>query len=121
MDLKVFIIMATLTYGATEVIKGVINVYAPKIKIGLLMALIFGIAFDLGYGIGITSAITGIKYSETFIPELFMGMDILTTGALLSLGSKGLNAFLESKGVDVSNGIATALKLATETKGEETK
>lgn len=109
MDFKVFLAMAVLAYSATEVIKGVINVYAPQLKIGLALALVLGLLFDLGYGIGLVSAISGIQYVDVFIPQLFMGIDIFTTGCVLSLGSKGLNAILEHFGVDIAGSLQVAI------------
>lgn len=109
-NLSVFLLMAVLVFMSVEVIKGVFNVYKPEWKFALALAFVFGVLFDLGYGLGLTSAVTGIKYDNTFIPILFMSMDILTTGAILSMGSKGLNAFLEKIGLDIGGSIARAIE-----------
>ena len=111
MELKVFLYMAVLVFTATEVIKGVVNVYIPKVKIGLLLALVLGILFDLGLGIGLVSFLGEIEYNSTMIPVLFQGVDILTTGAILSMGSKGLNVVLEKMGIDIAGSISSKIKI----------
>jgi hypothetical protein len=105
MGMNVFIYMSVLAYGATEVIKAIINVYKPELKIGLVIAFILGLSFDLGLGVGLVSFLSGIQYEMVYIPILFKITDIFTTGAILSLGSKGLNAILEKNGVDVAGSI----------------
>ena len=89
MDIKVFLYIAVLSYSATEVIKGILNVYIPKLKVGLLLAFILSTSFIAGLGIGLVSFLSGVQYDSVMIPYLFQGVDLLTTGAILSLGSKG--------------------------------
>lgn len=107
----ILLAMAVMVYTSTEVIKGVINVYFPQVKIGLLMALILGILFDLGLGIGVIGGIFKVEYTKTFIPYLTMGVDILTTGAILSMGSKGINMIMEKMGLDLAGSIEAKLKV----------
>jgi len=109
-SLKVFMIMAILVFTSTEVIKGVFNVYKPEWKFALALALVFGIIFDLGYGVGLASTIASVKYADTYIPNVFMFMDILTTGAIISLGSKGMNAFLEVLGINIGGSISKTIE-----------
>jgi len=109
MGINIFLYMAVMAYGATEVIKGIINVYKPDLKVGLVMAFILGLAFDLGLGTGLVSFLSGVEYSAVLIPYLFQFTDILTTGAILSLGSKGLNSVLEKNGIDIAGSINNSL------------
>lgn len=109
-EFAVFVMMASLTFGSVEVIKGVFNVYKPEWKFALALAFVFGVLFTLSYGTGLASAITKIEYADTYIPALFMGMDILTTGSILSLGSKGLNAFLELIGINIGGSITKVIE-----------
>jgi hypothetical protein len=116
MNYIVFIAMALLSYSATEVIKAVVNVYFPNLKIGMILALVFGILFSFGYGIGLVSAVSKVEYSTVLIPYLFMVVDLIGTGAILSLGSKGINSFLEHFGIDISGGIKNEVEKYLATK-----
>jgi len=112
MDIQLhwFLFMAVAVYMGTEMIKGVVNVYAPDLKIGLLLAMILGVLFTLGLGSGLVAVLAKLEYNKVMIPVLFRIVDILTTGAILSGGSKGLNTFFEKIGVDMAGSIATGLK-----------
>lgn len=110
MDFKVYLGMAVLAFSATEVFKAVANVYKPELKIGLVLALFLGLSYSIGYGTGLVSAISGVEYNTVLFPMLFMTTDLVCTGAVLSLGSKGINMVLEYFNIDVSGGIKNEIE-----------
>jgi len=97
--------MAALSFGATEVIKTIINIFKPDLKIGAVISALFALAFTTGLGIGFVGWLSEIPYELTMIPVLFQIADIVTTAFILSMGSKGLNNFLEGLGIDISGGL----------------
>ena len=110
-ELWVFFVMSMMVFSGSEITKAWINAngFKPIIKVGLTMAILGGVLFTLGLGHGFAQSLTGIKYSDVLIPELFMGFDILFTGMLLSLGSKGLSKKFEDSGIDISGSIEKKL------------
>jgi len=104
-NLLVFTLISALSFSATEVVKSIINIYKPEWKFGMMISVFFSFAFVLGLGYGILSWLGSVDYSTTMIPALTRSTDIVTSSLVLSLGSKGLNAFLETLGINLSGGL----------------
>jgi hypothetical protein len=103
MELKLFLVIAVLSFGATEIVKSVINLFLPELKIGIIISAVFSFAFVVGWGTGIAHWFVPVDYLGADIPLLFKYADIVTTAFILSMGSKGLNTLLEQLGVNISD------------------
>lgn len=106
-SLWIFFVMSFAVFGASEIFKAWVNAhdFKPRFKVGITMAILMGILFTLGLGRGIVQGITGIEYTSVLIPYLFMGIDILCTGTLISIGSKALSMKFEKNGIDISGSL----------------
>jgi len=98
--------IAGLSFGATEVLKGIVNLFIPEWRLGLVFAVFFSSIFMVGVGSGLLAWVAQYDYSTSNFPVLVQYADIATTAFILSLGSKALNIFLEDTlGIDVSGGL----------------
>jgi hypothetical protein len=104
LNFMLFLMVAALSFGATEVIKGIINIFKPEWHLGLVISVVFSTIFMVGIGQGLLAWIAELDYGVTAIPVLVQAADIAATAFILSMGSKGLNAFLENVlGVDLAD------------------
>jgi hypothetical protein len=104
LNFMLFLMVAALSFGATEVIKGIINIFKPDWHLGLVISVGFSALFMIGIGQGLLAWIAELDYATTMIPLLVQIADIATTAFILSMGSKGLNTFLENVlGVDLAD------------------
>lgn len=105
-----FILIAALSFGATEVLKAIVNLFKPEWKLGLIFSVVFSLMFTVGLGVGFVGWLAGVDYSKAMVPTVLQVADILTTAFILSMGSKGLNSFVENNlGIDISGGLKNAV------------
>jgi len=105
MDLKLFLVVAVLSLSATEVLKGIIPAFFPKLKLGLVLSAILSLSFMIGWGSGIAQWFAAVDYASADFPMLFKYADVIATSFVLTTGSKGLNSILELLGVDLSGAV----------------
>lgn len=80
---------ATVTMGS-EVLKTLIKLYFPNLKIGLLIAVSFGLALSLTYGTGLVGGLFGIDYGTAWNETGFRIVDLVLSGFIYGLSSKAI-------------------------------
>ncbi len=80
---------ATVTMGS-EVLKTLIKLYLPDVTIGLLLAVIFGLALSLSYGTGLISGMFGVDYGTAWNGIGFKLIDLVLSGLIYGSSSKAI-------------------------------
>lgn len=114
---EIFLQIALVSFGSTEVIKNILHIFFHRVKIGMLISVLFTMCFTIGLGYGMLGA-SGLDYNSMGIPMLMKYADIVTTAFLLSVGSKGLNALFESRGVNISGSLKKTIDNMSEVLNE---
>jgi len=89
------VILMFLAFSATvtmssEVLKNLIKIYFPNVKVGLILAVGFGLATSLTYGTGLLGGMFGIEYTTAWYEFGFRLVDLIMSGLIYSLSSKAI-------------------------------
>ena len=89
------VFFAIYVLSSSNVLKMATKVYFPNIKIGAILAIVFGLLLSISYGSGLANMLFDVNYSETLFPKVFQVVDLILSGLLYTLGSKIATDFLE--------------------------
>ena len=97
---------STVTMSST-VLKELIKIYFPKVKIGLILAVVFGISVSYTYGTGLLGGMFGIDYGTAWYELGFKICDLVMSGLIYSLSSSAIVTLWERGNGKKVNGDST--------------
>ncbi len=91
--LTLILFYAIYVVASSNVVKASVKVYFPNLKVGALLAMVFGILLSVSFGKGMANMLFDIDYKTVLMPMTFQVTDMVMSGLLYTLGSKIITDF----------------------------
>ena len=88
--IAMFLACSGLVTLASQLLKAGVKTYFPDLKIGFVIALIFGLALSITWGTGLLAGLFGLAYASAWFPMAFRIVDLVLTGIVYTASSKAI-------------------------------